>query len=106
MPIATFLPFKSSAPLIVGLATKMIIEFILQPEDHCEIPAASVGVGHMGPANQAHRHLSRQHRLHRSPGNDKYQVRIYAVLAKNALLLGNPQRRNVVADGAMRDQEL
>jgi hypothetical protein len=44
--------------------------------------------------------------LHRTARNDEDELGFYAVFMKNALLLCDPERRNVVADGAVSDQEL
>jgi hypothetical protein len=44
--------------------------------------------------------------LHRAARDDEDELGLNTVFAKNTLLLGNPEWRNIVADGTVGDQEL
>jgi len=103
---ADFFPFEIFRAFDRRLSKEQIIEAILQSENHGKIPASRIGIDDVGPAHQTDRNLTRQHRLHRSSGDNENQLRFDAVLPKNALLLGDPQRLDVVADRSMSDQDL
>src|SRR5262245_37251739 len=59
----------------------------------------------MGCAEQSELNVSREHRLHRTPGNDVNELRLEIVFAENALLLGEPQRHRVAADRAVGEKK-
>ena len=59
----------------------------------------------MRRSHQSDRYLPCKHRLHRSTRNDEDKLSVNAVFTKNALLFGDPERFDVVADGAVRQQD-